>query len=522
MSWPPPLYLTRPHLPWSLDATLARVSPEQIASLPWEQAFDLLESTARGEHVNTSEDRAVGHGWLRAPETAPSLALAQEIQGAIDETMALADALRTGSRCNSAGERFTDLLHIGIGGSLLGPELLVTALGDDPEGHPRGLRVHFIDNIDPNGLHQVVGALRDRLARTVVVIVSKSGSTVEPNAALAYVWQTLLDVGLDPAQHLVAITGNGSILDQRAKAEGWMASLPLWSWVGGRFSTTSPVGLFTAGCAGLDTAALLAGAAAMDAWCRTRDPLENPAALLAGCAHRLGAGRGERALVTLPYLDRLKRLGRWAQQVVMESIGKSHDREGREVRQGLTVFGTKGSTDQHAYVQQLRDGQDSAIVLFVQAYDTGVPPLWLSADHTAGDALQGFFLGTRRALRDANRPSLTVSLERLDEHALGGLVALFERFVELYAGLIGVNAYDQPGVEAGKQAAKELLAVSRQLLAALADGPATTEDLAQRVGAAPLEVHWLLRRLQARGDVAGPLPNAPAVWRLRQPGDGRG
>jgi len=514
MPWPPPLYLTKPHLPWSLDATEARVQETDLLGLPWATAFDLLEAAERGTHVNTSEDRAVGHGWLRNPERAPDLATAQAIQDGIDDTMALADALREGARRNVAGERFTDLLHIGVGGSLLGPELLVTALGDGPEGAPRGLRVHFVDNIDPNGLHQIVGALRDRLATTVVVVVSKSGTTAEPTAALTYVRQVYEAAHLDPTQHLVAITGPGSALDEIARREEWIASLPLWLWVGGRFSTTSPVGLFTAGCAGLDTAALLSGASAMDTWCRQRDPLDNPAALLAGCAHVLGGGRGQRALVMLPYLDRLKRLGRWAQQVVMESVGKQHDRAGHAVRQGLTVFGTKGSTDQHAYVQQLRDGQDSAIALFVQAYDTGVPPLFLSPDHTAGDALQGFLLGTRRALRDAGRPSLTVSMEQLDEYALGGLVALFERFVELYAGLIDVNAYDQPGVEAGKKAARDLLAVSAQLRAALAEGPATTDALAERIGAAPLEVHWLLRRLQARGVVNGPSGHGRPSWSL--------
>lgn len=512
MPWPDPLYLGAPHLPWSLDATQAYLDRQAVLELPWESAFEWEAAAERGEPINTSEGRAVGHTWLRSPERAPTLKLAEEIEAGIERTSTLADAIRTGQLTEPGGCPFTDVLHIGIGGSQLGPDLLVDALSEDGSGQPRGLPIHFCDNIDPATFHRILGRLGPRLATTLVVVVSKSGSTVEPASALLWFRNALAERGLDTPKRLVAITCEGSALHQQAGTEGWMASLPLWSWVGGRFGTTSPAGLFTAGLAGLDTSLLLAGAAAMDDWTRRPDPLNNPAALLAAAWHLNGNGRGDRHVVVLPYADRLQRLGRWLQQVVMESIGKGVDRQDRPVCQGLTVFGTKGSTDQHAYVQQLRDGRNDALILFVQAFETGAPPAHLPDGTTADDILQGFLMGTRRALAQTGRPSLTLSLDRIDEHTLGGLVALFERAVGLYAGLIDVNAFDQPGVEAGKKAARTLLNLGARLDQALAEGGGTVETLAEQIQAPPLETLWMLQRRRARGVAKVQGPQDTGVW----------
>ena len=501
MTWPPSLLLHAPAHAWSLDATVANVTPEALAALPWEQAFARIHGAEAGDHVNTTEDRPVGHTWLRDPSRAPSLALAQEIQAAQDEVVSLAEQLRTGAVHDVSGAAYTDVLHIGVGGSLLGPELLVSALGDDAHGRRRGLAVHAMDNIDPDGMRRVVSHLGDRLATTLVVLVSKSGTTAEPLASHRLVQRVLAERHLDHPGRYVAITMPDSPLARRARRERWRAVLPLWPWVGGRFGTTSPAGLFTAALAGVDPIPLLAGAAAMDAWTRTASPASNPAAMLAGTWHLLGHGRGDRSLVIMPYVDRLQRLGRWLQQLVMESIGKREDLHGARVEQGLTVLGVKGSTDQHAYVQQLRDGRDDALVLFVQSLQHDRPELHLDAQSTCTDVLQGFLLGTRRALTERGRPSLTLTTDRLDEHAVGGLIALFERAVELYAGLIDINAYDQPGVEAGKAAARDVIAASIALREVLADADATVVTLAARVGLDPLETLWVLRRLAARGVV---------------------
>jgi len=270
------------------------------------------------------------------------------------------------------------------------------------------------------------------------------------------------------------------------------------------------VGLLPAALLGIDVDAFLAGARAMDARTRLEDPAANPAARLALAWHAVGNGRGERDMVVLPYRDRLALFGRYLQQLVMESIGKERDREGRIVRQGLTVYGNKGSTDQHAFVQQLREGPDSFFVTFIQVLSDGgaeatQPPLFVEPDVTSGDYLLGFLLGTRAALAEKGHPSILITLEALSPRTLGALVALFERAVGLYGSLIGINAYHQPGVEAGKRAAAEVLTLQRALLTLLRVEPQrlfTAEEAALAAGGADPELaHHILQHLACNGRV---------------------
>jgi glucose-6-phosphate isomerase len=294
----------------------------------------------------------------------------------------------------------------------------------------------------------------------------------------------------------VAITGQGSRLSQLAEAEGWAGQLPLWDWVGGRTSVLGPVGLLPAALLGISGRELLAGAAAMDQ--ATRQPPDvNPAAQLAA-AWLSAQGERERAMVVLPYSDRLRSLARYLQQLIMESIGKRLDRSGREVRQGLVVYGNKGSTDQHAFVQQLRDGPDNFFCCFLELLCPGVPDPVLEDEVTAGDALAGFLAGTREALVQDGKASHTLTIDQLDARALGALIGLFERAVGLYAELVDVNAYHQPGVEAGKKAAVRVLAAQRALVLALGTEPADIVTLAARAGVDDLTLAWrILRRLGA-------------------------
>jgi len=211
-------------------------------------------------------------------------------------------------------------------------------------------------------------------------------------------------------------------------------------------------------------------------------------------------------MVVLPYKDRLLLFSRYLQQLVMESIGKEKDFEGRVVHQGLTVYGNKGSTDQHAFVQQLRDGAPDFFVTFVRVLkDREGASLEVEPGATSGDFLDGLLLGTRRALFESGRPSLTLTIQDLTPRSLGMLIALYERAVGLYASLVGINAYHQPGVEAGKKAAASVLDLQREVVAALrargADG-GTCEELATAAGA-PDEVEavfHLLERLAANPD----------------------
>jgi glucose-6-phosphate isomerase len=258
------------------------------------------------------------------------------------------------------------------------------------------------------------------------------------------------------------------------------------------------VGLLPGALIGADMGAFLAGAAAMDRATRSPELERNPAALLATAWFAAGEGRGRRDMVVLPYRDRLEVFSRYLQQLVMESLGKRLDRQGQVVHQGIAVYGNKGSTDQHAYVQQLRDGVDNFFVTFIEALDDPADQATIAGE-CPGDFLEGFLLGTRTALLEGGRQTLTITLRRFDECALGALVALFERAVGLYAELVDINAYDQPGVEAGKKAAASILELQSRLEQLLADGQARSlqELQAQLQLKSPEPLFWILRHLCA-------------------------
>ena len=197
-------------------------------------------------------------------------------------------------------------------------------------------------------------------------MISKSGGTPETRNGMVETAAAYAAHGLVFGRHAVAITQDGSALDRQAREQGFLERFPMWDWVGGRTSVTSAVGLLPAALQGIDVRALLDGAAAMDAATRRRETRANPAGLLALAWHAVGEGRGAKAMVVLPYKDRLLLFSRYLQQLVMESLGKEKDLAGRVVHQGLTVYGNKGSTDQHAFVQQLRDGTADFFVTFVR------------------------------------------------------------------------------------------------------------------------------------------------------------
>jgi glucose-6-phosphate isomerase len=459
------------------------------------QAFDTMAALERGALANPDEGRMVGHYWLRAPEKAPTPEIAAAIRETQSRVLDFAERVHQGRTRPPRGERFRHVLLIGIGGSALGPQLVADALG----GPADRLAPHFLDNTDPDGFDRVLGGLGEALASTLTVVVSKSGGTPETRNGLVEAQAAYRARGLDLADHAVAITQEGSALDREARERGFLERFPMWDWVGGRTSETSAVGLLPAALQGIDVGALLAGAAAMDQATRRRDARSNPAALLALSWYLVGGGRGEKAMVVLPYKDRLLLLGRYLQQLVMESLGKERDLAGNVVHQGLTVYGNKGSTDQHAFVQQLREGRDDFFVTFVRVLKDrdGAGPEVVSGA-SSGDFLDGFLLGTRRALFDNGRGSITITLPEVSARGLGLLIALFERAVGLYASLVGVNAYHQPGVEAGKKAAAAVLDLERRALAVLDScgaAGATAEQVAAAAGS-PEEVETVFHVLE--------------------------
>src|SRR6202011_3471939 len=195
--------------------------------------------------------------------------------------------------------------------------------------------------------------------------------------------------------------------------------------------------------------------------------------------------------------DRLALFSKYLQQLVMESLGKEKDLDGKIVHQGIAVYGNKGSTDQHAYVQQLRDGVLNFFVTFIEVRkDRREAAFEVQNGITSGDYLQGFLRGTRSALYESGRESITVSVPELNMFNVGALIALYERAVGFYGSLVNINAYHQPGVEAGKKAATRLLQLQSQVRQQLSRGSGKiSEEVARAIDADPEDVFHVLQHL---------------------------
>jgi glucose-6-phosphate isomerase len=508
-------YWEDPRLGFALDISRIPFPDGYLAGMEpaMRKAFADMAALEGGAIANPDENRMVGHYWLRAPKLAPTPELAAEISTTLDAIKAFAAKVHKGEIAGPAG-KFRELLVVGIGGSALGPQFVAHALGSLGSRRDR-MRPHFLDNTDPDGFDLVLKGIGGRLDRTLAVVISKSGGTAETRNGMLAAAEAFRAAGLEPARHFVAVTGAGSKLDETAVREGWLARFPMWDWIGGRTSEMAAVGLLPAALQGIRIDAMLAGAAAMDKVTRRADVPSNPAALLALMWHFATGGRGSRDMVVLPYKDRLLLFSRYLQQLVMESLGKERDLAGAVVNQGIAVYGNKGSTDQHAYVQQLREGVNNFFATFIEVLEdrsaSGAPGLEVDPGVTSGDYLQGFLLGTRDALSEKDRPSVTLTLPDVSPRSVGMLIALYERVVGLYASLIGINAYHQPGVEAGKKAASGVIALKLRIEAALKAAPGeslTAEELAARAGGDPELAFKILEHLAANGRVAK-LPASP-------------
>ncbi|HTP66598.1 MAG TPA: glucose-6-phosphate isomerase [Geobacteraceae bacterium] len=447
-----------------------------------QKAFAEMDALEKGAVANPDENRMVGHYWLRNPPLAPAAIIAAEIEFNLREIREFAEAIHEGSITTPGGRRFTRFLVVGIGGSALGPQFLTDSLGSS---HDR-LRPHFLDNTDPDGIDRVLEEIGVQLTETLTIVISKSGGTKETRNGMLEVQRAYAGAGLSFARHAAAVTGRQSELDKVAVEEGWLARFPMFDWVGGRTSATSVVGLLPVALQGINIDGFLAGAGKCDAVTRNTVTRDNPAALLALMWYHATAGRGEKDMVILPYKDRLLLLARYLQQLIMESLGKGRDRQRNVVNQGIAVYGNKGSTDQHAFVQQLREGVPNFFVTFMEVLrDREGGSMRVEQDTTAGDYLSGFLQGTRQALYENGRESLTITIDRIDPASIGALIALFERAVGLYASLIDINAYHQPGVEAGKLAAGTVLALQKEILAYLRQwqgGPLDAGEIAVAIG----------------------------------------
>lgn len=427
----------------------------------FKSAAEGIAAIENGEIKNPDEQRKVTHFTDRASYADTAL---------FAEVEAFAAKVLAGEILSPAKKKFNALVVNGIGGSALGPQLMQFAMNGPywnelPESKRNGLKLYFLDNTDTAEFADLLAVMD--LETTLHLVVSKSGGTKETKNNMIAMENYYSKNGVSFADCAVAITMLDSQLDKHAKANKWLAVFEMAESIGGRTSETSIVGHVPAALTGVDFKSFLEGACAMDEWTRALDYTANPAAMLATMWYIAGEGKGNRNMVIVPYSDRLVLLSRYLQQLVMESLGKELDLDGKVVHQGLNVFGNKGGTDAHAFIQQLNDGRDDFFATFIEVLrDKESIPLGDSLD--MGDYLHGFLAGLSAALLNKGRQVITIRIPELNAFTLGQLIALYERAVAIYAEFIHINAFHQPGVQAYKLAADGILALRSELFTALA------------------------------------------------------
>ena len=368
--------------------------------------------------------------------------------------------------------QFDNLVVLGIGGSALGVTALHTALNPPfynmlPRAKRGGPRLFVEDNIDPDRF----GALLDLIdpRRTLFCVTTKSGSTAETMSQYVIARQMLRrTVGKGFAKHIVAITDpcKGDLRTLATRDGSLVLDVP--PGVGGRFSGLTPVGLFPAAVLGIDILGLLAGARAMRTRCFSAHLDRNPAWLAAAIHYLLDTGKGKHIAVMMSYSDALNDVADWFRQLWAESLGKERSLTGKVVHAGQTPVKAIGVTDQHSQVQLYRDGPNDKMFTFLAVDEprrtVRIPKSAPKSDATnylAGRSLNELFdaerRGTQIALTEAERPNSTLHLPRVDAQSVGGLLFLLEMQTAFAGALYNINAYDQPGVEAGKIAAFALM-----------------------------------------------------------------
>ena len=458
--------------PWSAAGQAAAVELAGRANL--EAARERLFA---GEIVNRSENRPALHMALRAPDGAKFMAAGKPISPEVEATRAqmraFAEGIRSGAVKGATSRPFRNVVHIGIGGSDLGPKLVWEAL--KPLDAPIELR--FDANVDGAEIAAALAGLDPH--ETLVIAVSKSFTTqetlVNSQAAKAWLAEALGEAGA--GAHFAAVSAN----TEAAKAFGVAPEriFAFWDWVGGRYSLWSAVGLSCAIGLGWEVfAELLAGGAAMDQHF-FREPLPGNAPVLLALAHvfnRNGLGRPIRAVV--PYAKRLALLPAFLQQLEMESNGKRVNETGQPVTRGTAsaVFGDAGTTGQHAFFQMLHQGTDviPVDIVAVAHADEGPPRHQAILLANAIAQAEALMIGRRapdEPWRDfpGDRPTSFILLDRLTPATLGALIVLYEHKVFVEGVLWGIDSFDQWGVELGKTLAKEVLAE-------LEGGPAGSHD----------------------------------------------
>ena len=372
---------------------------------------------------------------------------------------------------SSVRGRFENVVVLGIGGSALGNRALHSALNGpfaDLVPQPDRPRLFVLDNVDPD----LVGAFLDRVDPTTCLfnVISKSGSTAETMSQFLILRERLIEaVGHERHREHVVVTTDAEmgVLRPIVREEGY-ESFVVPDGVGGRFSVLSPVGLVSSALVGIDVRALVGGAARMDRRCRTDELLANPALLYAAVQWLMQARRAKNISVTFAYGARLTDLADWYAQLLAESLGKRLDRDGGVLHAGPTPVRAVGVTDQHSQVQLYAEGPFDKWFTILSVERSGrsvsIPSTFADRDalgYLGGRTLDELFQaerdGTRIALTEAGRPNLTISFPTVDADTVGQYLFLMELAVAVMGEHYRVDAFDQPGVEAGKIAAYALM-----------------------------------------------------------------
>ena len=442
---------------------------QNISGPQWKELFsfarkshipDFIEDLFSGKHVNLSEDRPALHSALRNLSKTPVILDGQDVMPSVTKVWQRIDAL-----CNQ-WVGVTDVIHIGIGGSDFGPRLAIEALAHVPDIDSRGMRMHFLANIDTAELARILAKALPHSTR--VIIVSKSFTTLETtmNAKAIVAW--LKKSGLTQSQinkALFAVTANVS----GAKAFGVEEDhiFPFWDWVGGRYSVWSAVGLPIALQYGFKTfEEFLAGAHAMDLHFRNAPLEENLPLIMALALMHQQEKDGIKSYAAIPYADALDWFPKWLQQLDMESNGKSVGKDGKPAKHSSpVVFGSAGSNAQHSYFQLFHQGSEVIPIDFIAVRKpmSDLPEavahhrILLSNCLAQAQALaHGKDASNPNDVYPGNRPSNLLLLPELNAFYLGALLALYENRAATLGALWNINSFDQPGVEYGKVLAKPI------------------------------------------------------------------
>ncbi|MDR3423646.1 MAG: glucose-6-phosphate isomerase [Alphaproteobacteria bacterium] len=451
-------------LNYAFQNVSAETLPLLVALAAQQQVPDWRARMFKGDKINATENRAALHTALRRLDDAPvfldAIDVMPEVRAAQNRISAFVDDVRTGKWTGATGKPFRAIVNIGIGGSDLGPRLAAKAL----QPYASGFETHFVANADAFDIADVLRKVDP--AQTLFVVVSKTFTTQETllNAHSARRWlvEKLGEGAVE--RHFVAVSVNRDAVE----AFGIHAEnmFPMWDWVGGRYSLWSAVGLSVGLAIGNDNfRALLAGAASMDAHFQTAPLVSNMPVVLAllGIWNRnfLGAS----ALAILPYCERLRDLPRYLQQLEMESNGKSVTRGGEATGYATApvLFGDCGTISQHSFHQCLHQGTDiiPADFIGVATDDLNQPDHHRALLSNMAAQMGALALGRKQAAKPQDvyaggRPSNLILLDKLDPYRLGMLLALYEHKTFVQSVIWDINAFDQPGVELGKQMAKSL------------------------------------------------------------------